>query len=281
MVNCRIFIGPVASSVFVRNCKDCEFTLACRQLRTRDVENVIFHLYSNVDPVIERSTALTFRPFNGAYPQLDAHFKKARLDPNDTHWRLIFDFNPNGGDGYGVPDPHFELIEEVADEWRVEVEGVAGAPTNPVPADAVATTESDGGSRMAGSATEKAPSKSKAKAQPKAAVEAAAAAKDKRSFVWAPNHGAVRVGTIVKVNFRRKEGQAPREAAFYQGKVTKVNADSKTFHVVYDDGDEEEKVKLEWIKVGLPADGSDGGVVVPAYGVGDVVEARVGKWKRQ
>lgn len=47
---------------------DCEFTIAGKQLRTRDCHRCTIFLYSKTDPVIETSSWLKFAPFNGAYP---------------------------------------------------------------------------------------------------------------------------------------------------------------------------------------------------------------------
>lgn len=38
--DCRIVSGPVASSVFIRNCEDCVIVIACQQLRLRDCKNL-------------------------------------------------------------------------------------------------------------------------------------------------------------------------------------------------------------------------------------------------
>jgi len=34
-VNCRIFLGPVETSIFIRDCTDCKLVAACRQARRR------------------------------------------------------------------------------------------------------------------------------------------------------------------------------------------------------------------------------------------------------
>ena len=46
----HVFIGPTESSVFLRNCERCVFTVACRQLRTRDLGDCTLNLFSCVDP---------------------------------------------------------------------------------------------------------------------------------------------------------------------------------------------------------------------------------------
>ena len=39
LVNCKVFVAASCEAVFVRECRDCEITLACKQLRTRDCTN--------------------------------------------------------------------------------------------------------------------------------------------------------------------------------------------------------------------------------------------------
>ena len=55
-------------------------------------------------------------------------------------------------------------------------------------------------------------------------------------------------GADCRVTFSRNEGQAVRNSSFYEGKVLAVNTD-KTFHVRYDDGDEEKDVALKFIQI--------------------------------
>ena len=143
----KILIGPTEGSVFVRDCTDCEFTIACRQLRTRNCQNCTFHLMTTTDPIIEMSSGLIFTPYNGSWHGQRSHFDAAKLDVNDNHWRDILDFNMGGKDGYDVPEPHYELREEVMTDWRFENAGAcASLPNeNPVPWDARATSVSEAG----------------------------------------------------------------------------------------------------------------------------------------
>lgn len=64
------FTGPSSGSVFLRNCEDCEVTVACRQFRMRDCARVRLHLYCATDPVIETSHHITFGCYNGECPGL-------------------------------------------------------------------------------------------------------------------------------------------------------------------------------------------------------------------
>jgi len=52
-VDCRIFIAACCDSVFIRDCKNCRVTVACKQLRTRDVNDSKFYLYAKTEPIIE------------------------------------------------------------------------------------------------------------------------------------------------------------------------------------------------------------------------------------
>jgi hypothetical protein len=64
----RVLVAASSESVFVRDCMDCEMTIACKQLRTRDCHNCTFYLYSKTEPIIELSDGIKFAPFNAAYP---------------------------------------------------------------------------------------------------------------------------------------------------------------------------------------------------------------------
>ncbi len=100
----KVFIGASSGSVFVRNCKNCTFTVACGQLRTRDCGNVTFNLYCKTEPVIETSTDMRFGPFNGAYPGHEKDMLLADLDPSINKWQSVYDFN----------DP-----SETGENWRL------------------------------------------------------------------------------------------------------------------------------------------------------------------
>jgi hypothetical protein len=71
LVRCRVLVAASCESVFMRNCVDCTFTIGCKQLRTRDCERCLTYLYAKTDPIIEKSYAMEFLPFNAAYAGLD------------------------------------------------------------------------------------------------------------------------------------------------------------------------------------------------------------------
>ncbi|KAF4034398.1 Tubulin binding cofactor C domain-containing protein [Phytophthora infestans] len=139
LANCRVFVGPSSESVFVRNCSNCVFTIACKQLRTRDCSGCSIYLYSLTDPIIETSQQMTFAPFNGAYCGIERNFTDARLEPANNHWSQLYDFNdPNKtGANWRI----LQQEEEVA-PWVIDIEpqvpgatASLGACVNPVARD--------------------------------------------------------------------------------------------------------------------------------------------------
>lgn len=54
----KVFIAGSSESIFVRDCKNTVFTIACKQLRTRDCTNCTFYLYSKTEPIIETSNGM-------------------------------------------------------------------------------------------------------------------------------------------------------------------------------------------------------------------------------
>ena len=102
----QVLIGP-CGVVFLRNCRDSVFTIACNQLRTRDCHNCTVYLYSQTDPIIETSSKMTFGPYNASFARQNAMFPASHLVPTDNHWRHIFDFNSKDGQ---IPQPHFQRM---------------------------------------------------------------------------------------------------------------------------------------------------------------------------
>lgn len=122
--NCKFFIGPIKSSIFVRDCDNCEVTVACSQFRCRDFNDSTVNLFAANEPVIESSTNLRFAPYNFAYPLLDKHGKEALFpDFEINKWDLIFDFTPqeSGALNYSFVDPKdWEMTKFPVDGMKEE-----------------------------------------------------------------------------------------------------------------------------------------------------------------
>lgn len=82
----KIFIGACCSSVFIRDCKNCTFTVACKQLRTRDCDNIEINLFCISEPVVEATTNARIHPFNGSYAGIADSFKAANLNVEQNTW---------------------------------------------------------------------------------------------------------------------------------------------------------------------------------------------------
>lgn len=81
-------------------------------------------------PVVEMSSGLRFRKFNGAHPRLAAHFRRARLEPETNKWGTIHDFSKADK---MLPEPHY-IVETEHDgkPWEVTHPSMKGKPVNPV-----------------------------------------------------------------------------------------------------------------------------------------------------
>lgn len=88
-----VLVGPCESSIFVRDCEDCTFWLACQQLRTNNCKRCTFHLHAKTEPIIETSEDLAFAPWAARYPGCSSHFQQAGFDPQKNMWNAIFDFS--------------------------------------------------------------------------------------------------------------------------------------------------------------------------------------------
>ena len=94
-VNCRIFIGPCESSIFVRDCKDCTFSLACQQYRCVRCERCDTLLMCTTAPVVESSKGLRFGCWRAQYFDLKEQLDAANLNVYQNKWSEIYDFTPN------------------------------------------------------------------------------------------------------------------------------------------------------------------------------------------
>jgi len=120
-----------ASDVFIRDCVDCTFTIACKQLRVRDCSHCKVYLYSMTRPALETSHHMEFGVFNGAYPRQGRHFKIAGLDPEFNKWDQVHDFNRSDNE---LPKPHWsKMPDQQWEPWEIMLPDCNLKPANPVP----------------------------------------------------------------------------------------------------------------------------------------------------
>lgn len=107
--NCRVMCGPVATSVFVDDCVDCIFHLACQQLRIHNTKHCSFYLHVTCRAIIEDSSQVGFAPYSWQYENIELHFKTAGLDVNRNNWDLVDDFNWLASD---KPSPNWYILKD-------------------------------------------------------------------------------------------------------------------------------------------------------------------------
>merc|ERR1712150_152340 len=98
---CEIVIGAVSSSALLHDCRECVITLATKQLRVHDSEEVSFHLHTLSGPVIEHCKRILVSPFDVWYSELEKHWLSAALGAPPQHvaetstgaWADVQDFN--------------------------------------------------------------------------------------------------------------------------------------------------------------------------------------------
>ena len=93
-VNCRISIGPVFSSVFVRWCSDVEVRAAAQQVRISFSKNVKAFIFSETHTTLEDSEEVEIAPYNFSYSEIKEHFKKTELDICKNDAFKVLDFTP-------------------------------------------------------------------------------------------------------------------------------------------------------------------------------------------
>jgi hypothetical protein len=116
--DCRVFVGPCAGAVVVRNCRNCLFTFITQHLRVKASSNCIFTSFVQSSPAIESSTGLTFGPLNGSYPQLSQHARAAglaALSDSNNHVTQVVDFSE--GDAELGEAPHWLPLDTAEWDW--------------------------------------------------------------------------------------------------------------------------------------------------------------------
>jgi len=93
MKNVVLLCGPVRTSIFIENCQDCEFVVACQQLRIHTTTHSHFYLHVTSKGIIEDCNHVGFAPYNLSYPNSDEDYLKSGLNKEINNWDQIDDFN--------------------------------------------------------------------------------------------------------------------------------------------------------------------------------------------
>lgn len=107
--NCKIFCGPVPGSIFIRDCINCTFVLACQQLRVHSTTDSEFYIHVTSKAIIEDCSTLKFAPYNWSYSNIDDHYFESGLTKERNNWDQVDDFNWLAAD---VHSPNWSIIEK-------------------------------------------------------------------------------------------------------------------------------------------------------------------------
>jgi len=107
---CTVVVGPSDSSVFIRDCSDCDIIVGCQQLRLRDCRNVRILLHSQTGPIIESSSGIKFGCYSYDYFGIGKHFKEHNFCVLKNLWYSVYDFTPAT---VGKPCNHQLMVPEV------------------------------------------------------------------------------------------------------------------------------------------------------------------------
>ncbi|XP_015607522.1 tubulin-specific chaperone C [Cephus cinctus] len=111
---CTILVGPVASSVFIHDCTECQFAFACQQLRLHSSTDCTIYLHVTSRAIIEDCTKIRVAPYNWTYEDQTSHFNLAGLDPKVNNWNCVDDFNWLSSEKHS---PNWSILEP---EFRVK-----------------------------------------------------------------------------------------------------------------------------------------------------------------
>ncbi|CAD5120847.1 DgyrCDS9400 [Dimorphilus gyrociliatus] len=96
--DCKIFIGPIKTSIFVRDCKNMKLMAACQQFRTRDCSKMDCFLCCTSQPIIESTINVRFGCMQVYYPEFQSQMDEAGLSIYNNKWSSIHDFTPVPGE---------------------------------------------------------------------------------------------------------------------------------------------------------------------------------------
>ncbi|RHY21083.1 hypothetical protein DYB25_006067 [Aphanomyces astaci] len=90
--HCTIYTGPIQGSLWLENCSNCTFVVACRQLRVHHTSASAFYLRIKSHPIVEDCGGLGFAPYGLAYEGLGAQLDAAGLACDTALWSQVHDF---------------------------------------------------------------------------------------------------------------------------------------------------------------------------------------------
>jgi hypothetical protein len=117
---CIIIVGPCSKSVDIDECHQCEFALACQQLRVHTSDECDFYVHITAQqPIIEDCHHCRFAPYNVEYKSKQNDIIQSGLIWTVDYWNNVLEFNH---DTSNIHSPNWETIEEEERKgWSLDV----------------------------------------------------------------------------------------------------------------------------------------------------------------
>lgn len=107
--NCVVVCGPTARSIFLDDCTNCKFVVACQQLRCHRSRECDMYLNVTSRAIIEDCKGIRVARYNYQYDNIEEDFRQSGLDLSCNNWHTLDDFNWLSTD---KPSPNWSLLEE-------------------------------------------------------------------------------------------------------------------------------------------------------------------------
>jgi len=91
--SCRIFGGPVSSSIFIENCSNSTLVLSSQQLRIHNTVETDFYIHVTSKAIIEDCSKVRFGEHPGLSWIPESTWKTSTLQQSVNHWSQVGDFN--------------------------------------------------------------------------------------------------------------------------------------------------------------------------------------------
>ncbi|XP_078444695.1 C-CAP/cofactor C-like domain-containing protein [Wolffia australiana] len=90
--NCRVFAGPVMSSVLIDGVEGCVLMLASHQVRIHRSIGTDFYLRVRSRPIVEECRGVRFAPFGLRYDGIEEEMRDCGLAEETGNWAMVDDF---------------------------------------------------------------------------------------------------------------------------------------------------------------------------------------------
>lgn len=107
--NCLVICGPTSRSIFLDDCTNCKFVVACQQLRCHRSKNCDLYLKVTSRAIIEDCKQIHVAEYNNSYAGLEEDLAYSGLDPVVNNWNELDDFNWLATD---KPSPNWSILNQ-------------------------------------------------------------------------------------------------------------------------------------------------------------------------